>query len=110
MPAIRNHVLRAIFALAITALAATAFAQTTGAPKTLKISPENAEAEVGQRLKLTVTGFDAEGKATEQKASLWIALPSDLAAADDSGNVTFFAPGEVHVVAIVTGSKPSVAK
>lgn len=114
MPAIRNQILRTIIALAIVALAATAFAQTAGAPaasalKTVKITPETAEAEVGKQLKLTATGFDAEGKATEQKAMLWIALPSDLAAADNSGTVTFFAPGAVQVVAIV-GGKPAVAR
>ncbi len=110
MPAFRNHILRAITALAGAAMAATAFAQTTTAPKTVKITPETAEAEVGQQLKLTLTGFDAEGKAMEQKAAMWIALPSDLAGADDSGTVTFFAPGEVQVIAIVAGGKPSVAK
>jgi plastocyanin len=110
MPTIRNHTLRAIIALAGAALAVTAFAQTASAPKTVKITPETAEAEVGQQLKLTLTGFDAEGKAAEQKAAMWIALPSDLAGADDSGTVTFFAPGEVQVIAIVAGGKPSVAK
>lgn len=114
MPAIRNQILRTIIALAIVALATTAFAQTTGAPaasalKSVKITPETAEAEVGKQLKLTATGFDAEGKATEQKAALWIALPPDLAGADDSGTITFFAPGEVQVVAIV-GGKPAVAR
>ncbi|MGH9769724.1 MAG: Ig-like domain-containing protein, partial [Blastocatellia bacterium] len=114
MPAIRNHALRAIVALAITALAVTAFAQTSGAPttsaiKTVKITPETAEAEVGQQLKLTAMGFDAEGKAAEQKAMYWIALPGDLAAADGSGAVTFFAPGAVQVIAIV-GGKPAIAK
>lgn len=48
MPAFRNHILRAITALAGAAMAATAFAQTTTAPKTVKITPETAEAEVGQ--------------------------------------------------------------
>lgn len=114
MPAIRNRILRTIIALAIVALATTAFAQTADAPaasalKSVKITPETAEVEVGKQLKLTATGFDAEGKATEQKAALWIALPPDLAGADDSGTVTFFAPGEVQVVAIV-GGKPAVAR
>src|SRR5262249_35617282 len=106
MPAIRNHALRAIIALAITTLAATAFAQTTdapttNAPKTVKIKPETAEAEVGQRLKLTAMGFDAEGNPVEQKAQYWIALPSDMAAADDSGMVTFFASGALPARAVV---------
>jgi hypothetical protein len=104
MPVFRNHVLRTIIALAGGVLAATAFAQTPGAPKTVKINPEKAEAEVGQQLKLSLTGLEAEGKA------MWIAMPSDMAAVDDSGAVTFFAPGAVQVIAVVAGSKPVVAK
>src|SRR5262245_4264585 len=104
MPAIRKQVLRTIMALAFAALAVTAFAQTPGGPKTVKINPETAEAEVGQQLKLSLTGLEAEGKA------MWIALPSDIAAVDDSGAVTFFASGAVQVIAIVAGSKPVVAK
>jgi hypothetical protein len=113
MPAIRNRALRAIFTLATAALAVNAFGQSNGAPggapKSVKISPETAVAEVGQQLKLTVTASDAEGNSTEQKAMFWVALPSDLAAADETGTVTFFAPGAVHVVAIVAG-KPATAK
>jgi uncharacterized protein YjdB len=104
MPAIRNHILRTIITLAVTSLAATAFAQTPGGPKTIKINPETAEAEVGQQLKMTLAGLEGEGKA------MWIALPSDIAAVDDSGAVTFFASGAVQVIAIVAGSKPAVAK
>jgi hypothetical protein len=66
-------------------------------------------AEVGQRLKLTVTGYDEEGKATDQKPAFWVALPPDLAAADNSGTVTFFAPGEVKVIAVL-GNKPVIAR
>src|SRR5262245_13293624 len=104
MSEIRNHLLRAIIALSITALAATAFAQTTVGPKTVKINPETADAEVGQQMKLTLTGLDAQAKA------MWIVLPPDVAAVDDSGSVTFFAPGAVQVVAIAPGAKPVVAK
>lgn len=103
MSAIRNHLLQTMIALAITALAATVFAQTTVAPKTIKITPETAEAEVGQKMKLALAGLDAEAKA------IWVALPGDVAAVDDSGAVTFFAPGAVQVIAIVAGSKPAVA-
>jgi hypothetical protein len=103
MSAIRNRLLRTMVAGAIASLAATAFAQTNVAPKTVKITPETAEAEVGQQMKLALTGLDAEARA------MWIALPSDIAAVDDSGSITFFAPGAVQVIAIVAGSKPAVA-
>ena len=104
MSAIRNHLLRAMAPLAIAALAAIAFAQTTVAPKAIKITPETAEAEVGQKMKLALTGLEAEARA------MWIALPADVAAVDDSGAITFFAPGAVRVIAIMSGSKPLIAK
>ncbi|MGH9752563.1 MAG: Ig-like domain-containing protein [Blastocatellia bacterium] len=103
MSAIRNYLLQVVIALVVSALAITAFGQTTVAPKTIKINPETAEAEVGQQMKLALAGLDAEAKA------MWIALPSDVAAVDDSGAVRFFAPGAVQVIAIVAGSKPAVA-
>src|SRR4030095_17169203 len=87
MPAIRNHILRTIITLAVTSLAATAFAQTPGGPKTIKINPETAEAEVGQQLKMTLAGLEGEGKA------MWIALASDISAVGGSGARTFFPCG-----------------
>src|SRR5262249_56058391 len=81
MPTIRNHILRTIIALAGAALAATVFAQTPGAPKTVKINPETTEAEVGQQLKLSLTGLEAEAK------PMCIALPSAIAAVAHSAPV-----------------------
>jgi hypothetical protein len=109
MPANYDRFLPAIFAVAIIAFSPTAFAQTAQPVKSVKITPETAEGEVGQQVKFTVTGYDAEGKATDQKPMFWIAIPPDLAAADNSGTVTLFAPGEVKVVAIM-GGKPVVAR
>ena len=43
------------------------------------------------------------------KPSLWVALPVDSAVADPDGNVTFFEPGEIKVVAVI-GGKPAFAK
>lgn len=71
--------------------------------KTVSITPAKAEAEVGQQVKLTVSGLDAEGKTVEQKAMLWAAVPGDLAAASNDGVISLFAPGEVTVIAVVGG-------
>ncbi len=109
MPAIRNHALRTVLACAIIAFGGGAYAQTAPTIKTVKIVPETAQTEVGQQLKFTVTGYDEQGKAMDQKPMFWVATPPDLAGADNSGTVTFFAPGEVKVVAIM-GGKPVVAK
>src|SRR5262249_31317758 len=75
----------------------------SGAVKTVLISPKVTEAEVGQQLKFTAVGLDAEGKATDQKPMMWFAAPVDLAAAEMPGVVTFYAPGEVKVGALVGG-------
>jgi len=61
------------------------------------------EGEVGRQLKLSVTGLDESGKEVEQKATLWAAVPSDLAAVSEDGTISFFAPGEVRVLAVVGG-------
>jgi plastocyanin len=109
MLAIRDHALRTVLACVITAFGAAVYAQTAPTIKTVKIVPETAEAEVGQQLKFTVTGYDEAGKAMDRKPALWVAMPPDLAGVDDSGKVTFFAPGEVKLIAIV-GGKPVIAK
>lgn len=71
--------------------------------KTVTLTPAHAESEVGQQVKLTVSGLDADGKIVDQKAMLWAAIPSDLAAASNDGVISFFAPGEVTVIAVVGG-------
>lgn len=69
----------------------------------VKVSPATAEAEVGQQLSFTATGLDANGKSTELKPMFWFAAPFDVAAADMNGSVTFFAPGEARVAAVIGG-------
>ncbi len=85
--------------LAVACVCAAAPAQV----KTVSIAPANAEGEVGQQLKLTVAGLDESGKMVEQKAMIWAAMPSDLAAVSEDGTISFFAPGEVRVLAVVGG-------
>jgi uncharacterized protein YjdB len=109
MPAIDKYILRTILSLAMVALSLTVSAQTTASIKTVKVTPETAEAEVGQQLQFAFRALDAEGNPVDAKATLWGALPFDQAAADDNGKVTFFAPGEIIVVALVAG-KPGLAK
>jgi hypothetical protein len=103
MTTIHKHVLQSTFLLASIALGVLAFAQTAPAAKTVKVTPGATEAEVGQQVKFSATAFDADGKPLEQKATFWAAIPPDLAVADDTGNVTMFAPGEVRLIALVAG-------
>ncbi len=61
------------------------------------------EAEVGQRVKLTVVAKDAAGKVVNESPSTFFAGPFDIANADENGLVRLFGPGEVTAGAIVGG-------
>jgi hypothetical protein len=51
---------------------------------------------------------DASGKVIDVKPMVWIALPPDIAGADNDGNVIFRAAGQVTIGAVVAG-KPGFA-
>lgn len=72
---------------------------------TLEITPASKDISVGQKVKFTLVSKDASGKVVEVKPSTWLAAPFDLAGVDESGTVSFFAPGEVLVGAVVN-AKP----
>ena len=84
---------------------AFALAVQSAAPavSSVKISPETIDAEVGQQITFTAAGLDAEGKSTNAKPLIWFAAPFDIAAADTNGSVTFYAPGEARIGALVGG-------
>jgi len=71
--------------------------------KSVEINPPTVVAEVGQQIKFTAVGKDGSGKQVDEKPSVWFAAPFDLAAADETGAVTLYGPGEVRVGAIVGG-------
>jgi len=88
-------------------LSINVFAQSTHATsnvKTVEITPSAQEAEVGQKIKLSVTATDASGQVVKEQPSVYFAGPFDIAAADDQGNVSLFGVGEVTVGAIVGGT------
>jgi hypothetical protein len=73
------------------------------APERVDVTPATAEAEVGQTLTFSAIGIDPSGARMDAKPSAWFAAPFDSGAADLQGNVTFFAPGEVKVGALING-------
>jgi hypothetical protein len=109
MSEINRRLFHTIASLAIITLSSSVLAQSPAPIKSVRITPEIAEAEVGQQVQLTYEALDAEGKPVNTKAHLWIALPSDMAAADPTGKISLFAPGEVSIIALVAG-KPGLAK
>ncbi|MGD0304875.1 MAG: Ig-like domain-containing protein [Candidatus Acidiferrales bacterium] len=113
-----SHLRAATLALAsifaFTLAAPLAGAQAVGAPaapprvKTVEVSPANAHAHVGDRLKFAVVAKDADGKVLDIKPMIWFAAPFDTAGADTDGTVLFRQPGEITVGAVV-GGKPGYA-
>jgi hypothetical protein len=74
----------------------------------VEVTPGRAEAEVGQTLKFTATAFDDAGAKLTLTPSVWFAAPFDSAAADETGTVIFYYPGEIRVGALIDG-KPGFA-
>ncbi len=75
----------------------------------VEITPATTDIFPGQKVKFTAAGKDAAGNVIKTTPSTWFAAPFDLAAADESGTVSFFSPGEVLIGAIV-GGKPHFTK
>jgi uncharacterized protein YjdB len=76
---------------------------TSVAPTSVEITPATIDAHVGEKIKFSASAKDAAGNAIDEKPSVWFAAPFDLAGADDSGEVTFHAPGVVTVGAVIAG-------
>ena len=76
---------------------------TSVAPASVEISPKTADARVGQKLTFSAVAKDAAGNTLDEKPSVWFAAPFDVAGANDSGEVTFHAPGVVTVGAVIAG-------
>ncbi|PYR62962.1 MAG: hypothetical protein DMF91_05005 [Acidobacteria bacterium] len=103
-------VLTFLCALTISSVAAAQEAKAPPAPRParIEVTPARVEAEVGQTLKFSATGFDEDGKRLDLKPTAWFATPFDSAAADETGSATFFLPGEIKVGAVI-GGKPGFA-
>jgi len=76
---------------------------TSVAPAVVEITPHTLDAHVGQKIKFSAAAKDAAGNPIDAKPSVWFAAPFDLAGADESGEVTFHAPGVVTVGAVIAG-------
>ncbi|MGB0037213.1 MAG: Ig-like domain-containing protein [Candidatus Acidiferrales bacterium] len=72
-------------------------------PKTVEISPNGIEVQVGQKLQFTSVAKDDAGKVMDLKPMVWFAAPFDVAGADQQGVVVFHEPGDVTVGAYVGG-------
>jgi hypothetical protein len=73
------------------------------APASVEITPQTLDVRVGEKAKFSAVAKDAAGNPIDAKPSVWFAAPFDLAGADDSGEVTFHAPGVVTVGAVIAG-------
>ncbi len=76
---------------------------TSVAPASVEITPNPLDVHVGEKVKFSALAKDAAGNTIDAKPSVWFAAPFDLAGADESGEVTFHAPGVVTVGAVIAG-------
>ncbi|HTW56862.1 MAG TPA: Ig-like domain-containing protein [Terriglobales bacterium] len=76
---------------------------TSVAPASVEITPKTLDVHVGEKVKFSAAAKDAAGNPIDAKPSVWFAAPFDLAGADQSGEVTFHAPGVVTVGAVIAG-------
>ena len=76
---------------------------TSVAPEVVEITPKTLDVHVGEKVKFAAAAKDAAGNPIDAKPSVWFAAPFDLAGADESGEVTFHAPGVVTVGAVIAG-------
>jgi hypothetical protein len=76
---------------------------TSVAPATVDVTPKTLDVHVGEKVKFSATAKDSSGNPIDAKVSAWFAAPFDLAGADESGEVTFHAPGVVTVGAVIAG-------
>ncbi|HYM79513.1 MAG TPA: Ig-like domain-containing protein [Candidatus Dormibacteraeota bacterium] len=76
---------------------------TSVAPASVEITPKTLDVHVGERIKFSAAAKDSAGNPIDAKPSVWFAAPFDLAGADESGEVTFHAPGVVTVGAVIAG-------
>lgn len=76
---------------------------TSVAPAVVEITPKTGDVHVGEKVKFSAAAKDASGNPIDAKPSVWFAAPFDLAGADESGEVTFHAPGVVTVGAVIAG-------
>jgi hypothetical protein len=109
MPRFRIPLCLFVLVLSLIAIASKVTAQQSPPVKTIEITPATRQAEAGQELKFTATGKDEAGNPVALKPAAWFAAPFDIVSADQSGNVTFYHPGEA-LVGVVIGGKTEFIK
>jgi hypothetical protein len=86
---------------------------------TVEVIPAQASASVGGKMTFKSVAKDASGNALPDPVKFWFAAPSDVAGANQNGEISFFQPGEVTIgasignkigYAHVTVGKPHIAR
>ena len=88
-----------VLALLLAAVSEPAWAQVHH----IDIEPADLEAAVGDVVTFKAVAKDADGNTLDLAPQLWVAAPFDLSAAQTDGTVTFYAPGEVTILAVLGG-------
>ncbi len=85
----------------------------------VEVTPAQSTASIGGKMTFKAVAKDASGNALPDTVKFWFAAPSDVAGADQNGEISFFQPGEVTIGALignkmgyahVTVGKPHIAR
>jgi hypothetical protein len=85
---------------------------------TVEVTPAHPTAAIGGKLQFKAVGKDANGQPLPDPVKFWFAAPFDAAGAEQTGEISFFQPGEITVgaqigkkigYAHVTVSRPHIA-
>jgi plastocyanin len=86
---------------------------------TVEVTPSHPTAAIGGKLQFKAVGKDASGQPLPDPVKFWFAAPFDAAGAEQTGEISFFQPGEITVgaqvgkkigYAHVTVSRPHIAR
>lgn len=86
---------------------------------TVEVTPSHPTTAIGGKLQFKAVGKDASGQLLPDPVKFWFAAPFDAAGAEQTGEISFFQPGEITVgaqigkkigYAHVTVSRPHIAR
>jgi len=68
---------------------------------TVEVTPAQSTSAIGGKIAFKAVAKDASGNALPDAVKFWFAAPSDVAGADQNGEISFFQPGDATIGALV---------
>jgi len=82
-------------------------ATTFTGPDRIELTPASMTIDAGETVSVTATAYDEDGTVLPDPPVRWIAMNPEVAAVDQTGQVTGVSPGEARIAARATSSPRS---